>query len=165
MMNDSIAPSTRQNGRRKVNRRATTLVEILGTLSVLLVLGVAAAGMLGAITEIGVRANTAKQSRGSARRLADVIRRDVHDAGRVNASNAWPLDLITGNVTIRYEWNAPTHCIRRTAKEGQTQQAVDRFQLPDHCDPRVSTSDERVTVVLWDGGQTQRPWIIEAGRK
>jgi hypothetical protein len=141
------------------------LVEVLGTLSVLLVLGVSAAGILGAITEVGVRAGSANQGRASVRRLADALRRDTHRATRVEASDAWPLDLITGSVTVRYQWNAPTRCIRRTVTEGQTQRAVDRFRLPDHCDPQVSTSDERVTVVLCRGGQTQRPWIIEAGRK
>lgn len=165
MMNDPTASSPHRLARRPWCRRGTTLVEVLGTLSVLLVLGVSAAGILAAITEIGVRTGAAKQGRASVQRLAEVIRRDVHDAASVEDTDAWPLDLIDGDVSVRYQWDAQTHCIRRTVTDGQTQKGIDRFVLPQPCDPQVSTNDQMVTVMLRQGGQTQIPWIIEASRK
>jgi YD repeat-containing protein len=159
-----MMPDPRYHNRKIVTRAATTLFEVIGTLSVLLVLGVSAANLLGAITDIGARTAQRQQARASIERLATSFRRDVHNAGEVTLrDNHWPIELNTATATIRYEWNDQTNSIERTASGGEKRLAVEQFRLPDRCNARISLSPEIVTLVLRADEQTQ-PWIIEASR-
>lgn len=164
-MIDWIASSAHHSRGCGHDRRATTLIEVLATLSVLLVIGVAAAGILGSITEIGAGVSRTVEGRAAVQRLANVIRRDVHRAQQLKTTDAWPLEMTTGQTTVQYQWNGQTRCIQRSARRGDDRQAVDRFRLPDHCDPRVSANDEMVTVVLSEPGKSRGRWIIEASHR
>jgi YD repeat-containing protein len=145
-------------------RNATTLIEVVGTLGLLLLLAVSAASILGAITDVGLRDSRARQGRASVERLADMFRRDVHDAQNITLTeDRWPIDLSTENGAIRYEWDELGRSIRRRVSREDVRLGVDQFQLTAGCDPRVSVSDELVTVLL-NPGQTTSPWIIEARR-
>ena len=164
-MTESRGWKSNRCGRSAPCRPATTLIEVLGTLSVLLLLGVSAAGILGSITEIGIRTNNAQQRRGAIQRLADSVRRDAHQARRAECEQGWPMDLIMAGATVRYDWNAPSHSIQRTVLGQNSPQAFDRFRLPDRCSPRVSIDGGRVIIVLWESESAGQPWIIEASLK
>jgi hypothetical protein len=138
---------------------------MVATLSLLLVLGVSAARLLGAITDIGIQTARQNQGRASVQRLAKSFRLDIHDADNVGLrDNDWPIELSTAGTTIRYEWNEKTTSIQRWVSDGETRLAVERFQLPLRCVARISLSPEFVTLVLRDGELAQ-PWIIEANRQ
>lgn len=155
-------------GRIAQRRNATTLVEVLGTLSVLLVLGVSAASILGSITQVGVRSNRALQSRASVERLAKAFRQDIHQASEISVSDVpLAIDLSTDSVTVRYQWHEKLGSIRRTASEGETQLSIDTFELPDDFQPVISATDEMVVLRLnaADGaGEKGQRWVIEARR-
>jgi YD repeat-containing protein len=160
-----MMPDPRKHNRKIVTRAAITLFEVIATLSVLLVLGVSAANLLGAITDIGARTAQRQQGRASIERLAASFRRDVHNAGEVTLRDShWPIELKTAAATIRYEWDDQASLIERRASAGETRLAVEQFRLPDRCNARISLSQEIVTLVLSDDEQTQ-PWIIEASRR
>ena len=162
-MPDAVAPSRR--ARTALERSATTLIEVIGTLAVLLVLGVSAASILGSITDIGAGTNRAKQGRVAMERFAKVFRGDVHDARQVMPTdNHWPLQLSMGATSIHYDWDQRTNSIRRRSSDGEKQLTIDRFQFADRFEPRISVSDQTVTVVLKEGKKTQ-PWIVEATRR
>jgi len=80
-------------------RTAATLVEVLGTLSVLLVLGVSAASILGSITQVGVASNRAMQGRASVERLAKVLGILEPIAAETGASVA-DVIVLAGNVGL-----------------------------------------------------------------
>ena len=143
-------------------------MEVLGTLSVLLVLGVSAASILGSITQIGVRSNRAMLSRASAERLAKVFRDDIHQASEISVSDA-PLgfDLSTGPLTVRYRWNEKQFWLRRSVSEGEKQLSIESFDFSDDVRPGISVTDELVTLRLNDediAEKTGRRWVIEARR-
>ncbi len=158
-------PSSYRPAIDRSHRHAITLIEVIGTLAVLLVLAVSAASILGGITEIGNRDGNAKQGRATVERLAKVFRDDVHLASEVTlADDQWPLLLTTDAGPIRYEWHDDSHSIGRTVGDGDQPLFRDQFRLTDFCDPRVVVDDERVTVVLHDT-PPRNPWIIEASRQ
>jgi hypothetical protein len=166
MMPDS---ATRLCGERIAQRRnATTLVEVLGTLSVLLVLGVSAASILGSITQVGVLSNRATQGRASVERLAKSFRQDIHQASEISLSDVpSAIDLSTDTETVRYQWHEKLGSFRRTASEGETQLSIDTFELPDDFQPVISVTDDLVVLRLNAGdgaGQKGRRWVIEAIR-
>ena len=165
-MNSSISHARPRYRRRS----ATTLVEVVGTLSVLLVLAISAVGILGSITQIGTRTNHAKQGRSSIERLAKVFRDDVHAASNVDPSQQDCLvELTTDAGTVRYEWDEDQHSLQRAVMDGEKRLAVDRFQLTDRCSPKVSVDGKWVTFVLASAVQHEGargagtpPWSIEA---
>ncbi len=165
-MPDSVLQN--HGGRIPQRRNASTLVEVLGTLSVLLVLGVSAASILGSITQVGVRSNRATQSRASVERLARVFRQDIHRAREINASDTpLRLDLSNDSMTVRYQWHEKLSSIRRTASQGETQLSIDTFDLPDDFQPVISVLDDLVVLRLNDGdsvAEQGRRWVIEARR-
>lgn len=156
-------------GRIARHRKATTLVEVLGTLSVLLVLGVSAASILGSITQVGVRSSRAMHNRASVERLAKVFRQDVHRASEKTASDTpTAVDLSDDSVTVRYQWNEKLSSIVRTVRENQKQLSIDTFELPDDFQPVISVADELVVLRLNDEDNAKakgRRWVIEATSK
>jgi YD repeat-containing protein len=160
MMNKATCGKARREAGRR--RAATTLVEMLGTLSVLLVLGVSSARLLGAVTEVGAYSAHRKQVRASVLRLAEKFRMDVRNARHVTLSDQrWPIEMTPAGATIRYDWDRQSHAIERSANDGKKRFGVERFQLSDHCQPRASLTAKWVTLVLNEGEQS-KPWVIEA---
>ncbi len=155
-------------GRIAEPRNGTTLVEVLGTLSVLLVLGVSAASILGSITQIGVRSNRAMLSRASVERLAKVFRDDIHQAGEISVSDApVAFALSSGPLTVRYQWNEKRFWFRRSVSEGEKQLSIETFDFSDDVRPGISVTDDLVTLRLNDEDLDRkmgRRWVIEARR-
>lgn len=149
-------------------RTATTLVEVLGTLSVLLVLGVSAASILGSITQVGVTSHKAMQGRASVERLAKVFRRDVQQSSEITAATEpLTIDLTVESMTVRYRWHEDSRSITREVSEGEQQLSTDRFTFPQELRPDVSISESLAVLRLSEGPvakQTGRRWVIEASR-
>lgn len=161
-MREAIRPSRRRPTSKR--RAAITLVEVLGTLSLLLILGVSAAKLLDGVTEIGARAAHRKQMRASVLRLAETFRLDVQSARNLKFNDDhWPIEMTTAGATIRYDWDRQAHAIQRSADNGQKRVGVEQFRLSDQCEPSVAVSGELVTLVLTEG-ERKHPWIIEAFR-
>lgn len=163
-MHDSQSSALqRRIGKR---RQATTLVEVLGTLSVLLVLGVSAASILGAITQVGVQSNLATNRRASVERLAKHFRNDVHHAQELSVVEApLTLDISIGSQTVHYEWRESSGSIWRRVSEGETQVSIESFELSGGFQPGVSLTDDVVTLRLGDFGRHgEKQWLIEAKR-
>ena len=154
-------------------------------MSVLLVLAVSAASILGSITEIGVRNLRARQGRVSIERLAGVFRDDVHQASRIDVpatrssgdspaaetpaddtslDDALLVQMTFGKETVHYRWDARQHAVTRIASEGEQRRSSDRFPLADGCNPELSSRDGIVALVLKQGpnAKLKQPWVIEA---
>ncbi|MGI9474887.1 MAG: type II secretion system protein [Rubripirellula sp.] len=144
-------------------RRAITLIEVLTTVALLLILAVASAGILSAVTEIGQRHGKARQARTSVDRLAKIFRSDVREAEDVVIPEAeWPLELRSPRAVVRYEWDAVRQTFRRSRESNADERnQVDRFTLPEDCEPTVTASGGRVRLDL-RSPQLHADWAIEA---
>lgn len=153
-----------RNRHRGAGRCGTTLLEMLATLSVLLVLGVASANLLRAVTEVGSYNAHRKQVRSSVLRLAESLRLDVQNARSLAPGDeSWPLVMTTAGATVKYDWDANSHAIERSRGDGDSRIGVERFQLSDHCQAKLSLTPDLVKLELNEGDQNH-PWIIEAHR-
>lgn len=149
--------------RRTDLRRGVTLVEVLATMSMLLVIAIAAVGMLGRVTKIGLESKQADQVRANIARLAGQLREDVHVAEQVNLDgDGSSIELVTAKRTIRYRCDAPSLGIGRQAEEGK-QTSREWFGLGDHLQPRFDVDNDQVRLELSPAGSRHR-WIIEATR-
>ncbi len=154
----------RRKSVRISQRTAITLIEVLGTLSVLLVLGLAAVSILGKVTDIGVRTNLARQGRASIERLAPLFRDDVRHAQQINLSQTdGSIEIVRGQQQVQYSWRNRPATIFRRVTQAETQSSVDRFTLPDPCRPACFIDDDIVSLRLSAEGQPQ-PWMIEVRR-
>ncbi len=70
--------------RYQSRRIGFTLIEVMGTLSVLLAIALAGAGMLGRVTRIGLERKKADQARVDIARLAAEFRADVHATDEID---------------------------------------------------------------------------------
>jgi type II secretory pathway pseudopilin PulG len=142
-----------------------TLIEVLGTLSVLLVVATAAAGILGTITEVGVRSSDAREARASVVRLAKLFRDDVIAASNVTQQEkGWPLELVRGDDTVKYDWEPNESSIARSVYRNEQRAVIDHFRGSSRFQPRVDVSEDRVALILREG-QTFLPWGVEVARK
>lgn len=158
-------------------RTGVTLIEVLGTLSVMLILAVSAVTLLGAITNIGKRDGDNRQSRANIARLASEFRTDLHHTDSMslsddetelrillrgerassNGSGATP-DLVDGKPhTLTYSFHRPTqsagHEIRRTEKDADQQIVrVESYTLIPRHAPSLQVDDEMVTLLLGEPG-------------
>ncbi len=144
-------------GRR---RTATTLVELLGTLSVLLVLGMTAASLLSKVADIGTQSNQARQGRASIERLATEFRRDVQQASELQLPADHSIEITTPSQTIRYSWEEDPTIIRRSVTRAGKTPELDQFRLPADCQPSCQQTNGIVSLRLGNDNQMQ-PWIIE----
>jgi len=159
----------RQSSRSRMNRirglrnSGFTLIEVIATVALLLILAVSTVGILSAVTEIGVRHGKARQARASVERLAKIFRSDVSEAEDVViAESQWPLELRSPRAIVRYDWDAEKQTFRRSRQLASTKQdQVDRFLLPENCNPAVSISDRRVTLEI-NSPHLKSRWAIEA---
>lgn len=159
MSNAAFMPAQAASARRRIG---TTLVEVMGTLSVLFVLGISSANLLRAITDVGAYNAHRQQVRDSVVRLSEKFRLDVENARRLSVQgDSWPIEMTTAGATIRYDWDRQSHAIERSASQGQQISGVERFQLSQQCQAEVDIDDDRVTLKLSEGKSSQ-PWIIEA---
>jgi type II secretory pathway component PulJ len=148
-------------GRR---RGAMTLLELMASISVLLIIGISAASILGKVTDIGARSSSSQQYRQSVQRLSGVLRRDVRGATEVNlASDEALIELVADARVIRYLWNSESGDLIRQSKRDDLPTEFDRFKLPPDCRPTVRASGDVVALDLKQQRQ-QHPWIIEAKR-
>ncbi len=93
-MNESHLRCGRRS-KRRICCQAFSLLEVVATLSVLLVVAVGATTMLGSITDIGLRYRHASEENAAVRRFADAFRGDVSDSVDVVAEDN-RLRLLTG---------------------------------------------------------------------
>lgn len=148
-------------GRR---RGAMTLLEVMASISVLLIIGISAASILGKVTEVGARSSSSQQWRQSAQRLSGVLRRDVRAAEEVQLdSDEALIELVSDAQAIRYLWSSESGDLIRQVQRDDLPTEFDRFKLPPDCRPTVRTSGDVVALDLKQPRQ-QHPWIIEAKR-
>ena len=145
---------------RSIERRATTLIEVIGTMSVLLIFGVSAASILGAVTDLGHRTSRAQQTRQSIQRFAQVLRNDVRESTEVRSEQEdWPLVLMSGNTIVEYQWHQSRNELGRVVRKDETRLESDRFALTEKCRPELAMTERFVRVVLYQGRES---WIVEA---
>ena len=149
-------------------RRGTTLIEIMATLSVLLVLGIATAKLLTSVTRIGFHANERKTSIAMIERLANDFRRDVALSQSISIDQqAESIDLVAGSMAIQYAFDAQTRTIQRTenfaAKLAADKKRLERYRLTARCQPKFVADDTLVTLQLVPKGQPN-PWTIQAAK-
>ena len=149
---------------RSKRRKGFTLIEMLGTLAVLLAVGVAAVSILGAVTEIGVSTNENRQGRISVERLAAVLRNDVSRAVDVDLSDdGTMLNLTTAGASVHYQSQQSPPAILRRVVRSDSKTAHDRFALPSNCNPAAMVEEDRVVLHL-SGASKSRRLLIEASR-
>lgn len=149
---------------RRRTRRGMTLIEVMGLLTVLLVIGVSAVAILSQVTAIGERTENNRSGRAQAVRFADAFRKDVRGASQVTlGGDEGPIEIVTGKVITRYHWEPGTAEIHRQVTAADSTDRFDRFRLPKRCRPRVSLADQYVTFELGNTDQSH-PWIVEVKR-
>lgn len=152
-------------------RYGLTLIEVLGTLAVLLVLAVSAVHILGYVTQIGVQNNDSWQDRNTVQRLAGIFRSDVRSAADVNNSDdgTWPLNLMfdeqsdQSDQEVLYDWDEKTLSLNRLVKQNNERLAFERFQFSNRFTPRLEVTDQMVTLIVKESTDTA-PWRIEVSR-
>lgn len=147
-----------------------TLIEVIATLSLLLVVAVAAAGMLESISEVGLRYKHSLQERGAVRRLASVIRKDsLLSTDIVSDQGDWPLQIVLPSRTVQYQWDAAKNRVVRLlhARESDGSSGkllgTEMFQLTDQCEPRFIVQKERLVLFVRESNATAN-WVVEAWR-
>lgn len=150
-------------------RSGTTLLEMIATLSLLLVLATTAVRMLREVTEIGTRTSETHHARVAIERLADQVRQDARDAQDITAGasgnnsssdTSWPLVIRKHEAEIRYDFAAADHQIRRSIHEDSQTVAIDRFTLPAMCEPELKIEEDLVSISLLRSDAVS--WTIEA---
>lgn len=155
--------------KRCFQRSGFTLIEVIATVALLLILAVSTAGILSAVTDIGKRNGRAHLTRTSIDRLSHLFREDVREADDlVIPESQWPMELRSTKSIVQYDWDPKKQTFRRSRRMAENDDAktaqVDRFLLPDDCQPRVTHEGRRVTLEL-QCPQLQTPWTIEANLK
>ncbi len=139
-------------------RTGTTLLEMVATMSVLLLLAVSAVRMLSAVTDIGT--TTADQNRGrrSIERLAKSIRQDFASLTPTQTLT-WPLEIAGEEQRITYAYDQNSQAIVRTVFDESKPIETDRFTLPADCVPDFEREPELTRLVLKRGPSIS--WSIE----
>ncbi|QDT04048.1 hypothetical protein K227x_24340 [Rubripirellula lacrimiformis] len=143
------------------HRRGTTLLEMVATMSVLLVLAVAAVRMLSTVSEIGIATADDGRRRSEASRLADSFRQDIRAADTVQADQ-WPVEISHDDLEIRYQYDPAESAVDRTIWRDSDRIATDRFRLPIKCDPQLESDPDRIRLSLARGVGVS--WIVEVNR-
>lgn len=143
------------------NRAGMTLLEMIATLSLLLVLAVTAVRMLRDVSAIGEKTTLDGRGRVAVERLADRVRTDAAACDSISGDQ-WPLKMSSGNSEIRYEFLADLNQIQRRVFTDDKPVAVDRFVLPEACDPKIDSDSERVKIALLQRADIS--WTIEVNK-
>ncbi|EMI16314.1 hypothetical protein RMSM_06762 [Rhodopirellula maiorica SM1] len=145
-------------------RRAVTLIEVIGTLSVLLAIGISATTIMSSVTKIGRRGNALVQQRQAIERFAAQFRADVHQANAVQSeAEGWPLKLQDDDVAVRYEFSAEQGALRRTQLKSNQVTSVESFEIGKERKIALQISENRVTVSI-DTDPSSYPFVVEAAR-
>ena len=145
-------------------RDGFTLIEVLGTLSVLLAIALAGTSMLATVTKIGLANKQANQARADIARLAAMFRTDVHAAEMAETSaDGQALDLSVDGEMIRYQIDEPSRRIVRKRIEANKQGPLEWFRISDHCQPAFAVGDRQITLRLTTQ-DARHPWIIQGVR-
>ena len=120
---------TNTAGRRaKIVRRGTSIIELMGMMGLLMVIGATTYRSLGNIT----RANQDRQARRSSRleveRFANAIRQDERISNEVFVSDR-AFEFSDQERQVRYRWGDDTSIVFREVLVEETLQAVDRFSF------------------------------------
>ncbi|WP_372722553.1 type II secretion system protein [Novipirellula sp.] len=144
-------------------RYGVTLIEVIGTLSVLLAIGISSATIMSSVTKIGRRGNASVQQRNAIQRFATQLRTDVHQANELPSSTeeTWPLQLIGSDFEVRYQWNAEQGSLRRTRLESGQVKSVESFEIGKERNAALRIRESQVTVVI-DTESASHPFMVEA---
>ena len=145
-------------------RLGFTLIEVIGTLSVLLAIALAGVGMLGSVTRIGLERKQADQARVDMARLATKFRADVHEADEIGLDDRgqW-IDLTIGDQVVRYQFHSDSQVIVRRRTDLNERSPIDSFGMTERCRPGFDVQDRQVILRL-TAEDARNPWIIEAVR-
>ena len=143
-------------------RRGMTLIEILAVISVLMAIGISAAGILGQLTDTAVDAKTAQQFRDSIRRLSVTLREDVRQAESVDiADEGRSIDLNSRSVSVTYRWDEGAAELRRQSSAASAVTRFERYPWPPGRAPLFEQQDRLVSLKL-HRGPASLAWLIEA---
>ncbi len=141
-------------------RRGTTLVEVLGTLSLLLAIAVSAVSLLSTVSNLRERSKRSSQSRTAVDRLATKLRNDVHGASELKvADDGLSLAISQASESIEYRFDRDTNSFRRQVDEPKQ---TDSFELAEDVLPEISIKDGLVTFSLRKTSRGGPVWIVEA---
>lgn len=127
-------------------RRGTTIIELIGMLGLLMVIGATTHRSLGNITRASREGQMSRAGRMEIERFADTLRQDGGGASSVQADD----NLITFDSPqrqVRYRWNEGQPLILREVFVDGDRQAVDRFRL------RFGTKVESIVSNAIDDGE------------
>ncbi len=147
---------------RRSKRQGFTLIEVIGTLSLLLAIALAGTSMLATVTKIGLANKQANQARADIARLAIQFRADVRNAQLDQLhEDSQAIDLSIGDQVIRYQFDPRTQVIVRKRVDSGQEPPLDFFTLTEHCFPAFAVQDRQVNLRLTEP-DARNPWIIQA---
>ena len=129
-----------------LNRKGYTLIEVLAVLTVMLIVAVSAAKMLGAVTDFGVNSRLKTQARQDIARLANQFRRDVQASNDFSVDESIVLLKMDDGSEVSYKIGRDRSAIFRTVSMQSKESSFDKFSLASHCDPSFKQSDRLVVV-------------------
>ena len=140
------------------SRNAYTLIELIATLSLLLMIGIAAASMLGVVTQVAAETSQHRQAIRDVTRLDRQFRTDIRNADSVELSGEQTLQAISLNRAIRYRFqDNPPILLRELTELGR--RSVEQFQLPANSRPTFALSDVLTLQITAEGIAVG--WLIE----
>ncbi|QDT12049.1 hypothetical protein [Stieleria marina] len=153
-------------------RDGFTLVECMATLSVLMMMGLAASTLLSKVTQIGIDTNADKASRSMVLRLSRQLRQDVAEGDKVQlSSDAKSVSIQLDQSVIRYTVQrtlvsggpvaGTPVAVERAVTKMDTTESVERYSLPPECDP-VFADDEGIVSLRLTSPEQRHVWKIEA---
>jgi hypothetical protein len=122
------------------HRSGTTIIEVIGMIGLLLVIGATSHRSLGNLTRASHENQLCRTHRLEIGRLAKAIRRD----GRELASVQTEGNLIVfsnGNRQVRYQWNDQDSVVMRQVLVGGEHHAADRFRFKSGTQVAVDVSE------------------------
>ena len=152
------------NYRTSRRRTGFSIVELLATLSLLLLIAITGVSMLSTVTEIGLKNRNRTQIRLDVARLASRFRADVHTAQKVAlGKQTKSIELTLNDRVVRYRFDGRIPAMIRQCQMPSQPNQFDQFGLTRQCDPEFSTKGRLVTLRL-TAGDSRNPWIIQAVR-
>lgn len=112
----------------KANRRGVSIIELVGTMGLLLVIGATTHRLLGNVTRASQESRMSRAGRLELERLAASVRQDGRSATSVKLGNEMIL-LRSSNQQVRYQWKQGQPIILRQVLVDDKPAAVDRFKL------------------------------------
>jgi prepilin-type N-terminal cleavage/methylation domain-containing protein len=150
---------------RRLARGGYTLIEVLATLSILLLIAITAVSMLNTVTALGLSGKQNAQQRVDVGRLAARFRADIYRSDDINLDNEnHTIDLSTAGGLVRYRCQFNPTAVTRERVEPTGGKSFERFPLTTRCEPTFSTAGNLVVLRLTPA-DARIPWVIEATRR